>query len=80
MPFAWCMLGWRPGVHKPAAYENDGIHPTNAKVSRALTVIGAASVTLAVCSVASAKDCFDIVKTKLATGRKVVGGTVSSTE
>jgi 2-keto-3-deoxy-L-rhamnonate aldolase RhmA len=52
--------------------------PQESRVLQALTVIGAALFVATAGSVASAQDYFNTVKTKLAEGGQVVGGTVSS--
>lgn len=54
------------------------IQLTESKVLQTLTVIGATLFVAAASSVASAQDYFNTVKTKLAEGGQVVGGTVSS--
>lgn len=52
--------------------------PQESRVFQTLTVIGAALFVATAGSVASAQDYFNTVKTKLAEGGQVVGGTVSS--
>jgi 2-keto-3-deoxy-L-rhamnonate aldolase RhmA len=52
--------------------------PQESRVLQALTVIGAALFVATAGSVASAQDYFNTVKTKLAEGGQVVGGSVSS--